>query len=202
MATDREPQLGDLAGGLDRGRRELDAARAGGLGRRLVAVAGAPIPGAPSLTGRGRCGVGSADGGAAAAADSAACVGSNVCGAAGFRRTAVAPGLEVFFAAVRRFAAAFDGAVAAAAFGRGLALAAARRVPIRSGLVDGSAASTPLSSFLGFAFFFGLSTLSAMALRVYGSRSGRGARPPSFRHPDDSAAPSYTLWVTFVRSRD
>ncbi|HTE59347.1 MAG TPA: hypothetical protein VK631_03295 [Solirubrobacteraceae bacterium] len=80
--------------------------------------------------------------------------------------------------------------------------AAARRVPIRSGLVDGSAASTPFSSFFGFAFFFGFSTLSAMALRVYGSRSGRGARPPSTWHPDDSAAPSYTLWVTFVRSRD
>ena len=58
----------------------------------------------------------------------------------------------------------------------------ARRVPIGTGRVAGSAASTPLSSFLGFAFFFvGFSTLSAMALRVYGSRSGRGARPPSIQ---------------------
>jgi hypothetical protein len=58
--------------------------------------------------------------------------------------------------------------------------ALARRPPIRSGRVEGSAARTPFSSFLGFGFdFFGFSTLSAMRLRVYGSRSGRGARPPS-----------------------
>jgi hypothetical protein len=89
-----------------------------------------------------------------------------------------------------------------AAAARGPGASASRRVPIRSGRVDGSAASTPFSSFLGFAFFFGFSTLSAMALRVYGSRSGRGARPPSTWHPEHSAAPSYTLWVTFARSRD
>ena len=61
-----------------------------------------------------------------------------------------------------------------------------RRVPIRSGRVEGRAASTPCSSFLGFAFdFLGLSTLSAIRLRVYGSRSGRGARPPSIQAQDN-----------------
>jgi hypothetical protein len=78
-----------------------------------------------------------------------------------------------------------------------------RRLPIRSGRVDGSAASTPFSSGFAFDFcFLGLSTLSAMASRVYGSRSGRGARPPSTWHPDHFAAPSYMKWVTFARLRD
>jgi hypothetical protein len=107
---------------------------------------------------------------------------------------AVARGLAAvargFAAAFGCFAAGFSaaGLVAARAaaveavdFGAG----AARRLPIRSGRVAGSAASTPLSSCLAFDFcFLGLSTLSAIASRVYGSRSGRGARPPSIRHPD------------------
>jgi hypothetical protein len=77
--------------------------------------------------------------------------------------------------------AAREAAVVAVDFGAG----AARRVPIRSGRVEGSAASTPFSSGLAFDFcFLGLSTLSAIASRVYGSLSGRGARPPSIRHPD------------------
>ena len=121
-----------------------------------------PMPGAPSLTGRGRGSVRSP------AAASAAGVGSNVRGAAALGRVAVAcGGDDAFFAAVEGFlvAVVFDVAVAFVADG----LAAGRRVPIRSGLVDGSAASTPFSSFFGFAFFFGFSTLSAMALRVYGS---------------------------------
>ena len=107
------------------------------------------------------------------------------------------------FAVEERFAAAavpagFAAAVAAGA-GAGSGDAAAcpagsskvfgaltRRVPIRSGRVDGSAASTPCSSFLGLAFdFLGLSTLSAIRLRVYGSRSGRGARPPSLQAQDN-----------------
>jgi hypothetical protein len=81
--------------------------------------------------------------------------------------------------------------------------APARRVPIRSGRVDGSAASTPFSSRAGFDLdFFGFSTLSAMPLRVYGSRSGRGARPPSFRHKNHFAAPSCMQWVALACSRD
>jgi hypothetical protein len=97
--------------------------------------------------------------------------------------------------------AAADAAVVTVVFGAGAEVP--RRLPIRSGRVDGSAASTPLSPCFAFAFcFLGLSTLSAMASRVYGSRSGRGARPPSTWHPEHSAAPSYRLWVHFARLRD
>ncbi len=78
-----------------------------------------------------------------------------------------------------------------------------RRVPIRSGRVEGSAASTPFSSFFGFGLdFFGFSTLSAMRLRVYGSRSGRGARPPSYRHKNDFRRAVLLPWVAFACSRD
>jgi hypothetical protein len=187
-----------------------------GSGRSALVV---PIPGAPSRTARGR---GSAAGGvatpaarapapagrgderseaesAAPAALSAAGVGSNVRGAAALRRVAVARAVEAFFAVdpdgFLAVAAAFGFAVVAAAVGVAAPdgfVAAARRVPIRSGRVDGSAASTPFSSFLGFALdFFGFSTLSAMPSRVYGSRTGRGARPPSYRHKIKFAAPSY-----------
>jgi hypothetical protein len=83
--------------------------------------------------------------------------------------------------AVAELPAAREAAVEVVDFGAGAL--PARRVPIRSGRVEGSAASTPFSSGLAFDFcFLGLSTLSAMAWRVYGSRSGRGARPPSIRH--------------------
>ncbi len=64
-------------------------------------------------------------------------------------------------------------AAACAAAGSSKVLGAlTRRVPIRSARVEGSAASTPGSSCLSFAFdFLGLSTLSAMRLRVYVLRS-------------------------------
>jgi hypothetical protein len=78
-----------------------------------------------------------------------------------------------------------------------------RRVPMRSGRVDGSAASTPFSSFFGFAFaFFDFSALSAMPLRVYGSRSGRGARPPSFRHKSTIRRAVLLKWGAFAYLHD
>ena len=71
--------------------------------------------------------------------------------------------------------------------------AAARREPIRSGRVDGSAASTPLSSFFAFAFFFGLSTLSAMAVECTVPDQDAAHARRALGTQMTSAAPSYTL---------
>jgi hypothetical protein len=97
----------------------------------------------------------------------------------------------------------FAGAVAAAAGRSNVFGALARRVPIRSGRLDDSEARTPLSSFFGFAFaFFALSALSAIPLRVYGSRSGRGARPPSSRHKNTFRRAVLLQWAAHACSHD
>jgi hypothetical protein len=111
--------------------------------------------------------------------------------AAGFAAVLARAGDAGLLALLAPFAAAFDARVLVVVFGAGASVAAAagvraggRREPMRSGRVVGSPASTPLSSFLAFGFcFLGLSTLSAIASRVYGSRSGRGERPPSNQAP-------------------
>ena len=99
------------------------------------------------------------------------------------------------------FAAALDATVAVVVFGAGGA-AAPRRAPIRSRRRAGRAASTPASAFLAFFCFFGLSALSAMPVRVYGSRSGRGERPLGIRHQHTFRRAVLLLWVAVVCPRD
>jgi hypothetical protein len=184
-----------------------------------------PIPGAPSRTGRGRGSLVTGDGaggvsGGEAALGFAAVVAFGFAAVVAFAAVAgfgfgfaavVGVGLEPAFGLTAfGFAAAFGfvavagpllaAAVAAAGCSKVLG-AVARREPIRVGRVAGSAPRTPGSSGRVFGFcFFGFWALSAMALRVYGSHRGRGARPPSKQAPDHSAAPSCCS-RSFLRAR-